>query len=338
MLALRQVLIPVSLARVPALADPGPCLTLDGQSMGTTWQVQVYAPAGAAAELRTAIEATLAQVVRQMSHWEADSELTRFNRAAAHTQVALPAPLFELLQHALDVAADSGGAYDPTLGTLVRRWGFGPERAHCEPGFRLPETSEIAAMQARCGWQRLQLVPGTRLARQPGGLDLDLSSIAKGFAVDLVSQRLLRDGFATHLVEIGGELRGAGLKPDAQPWWVGLESPTSDAALDEVRIALCDRAIATSGDYRRWYAAGDRRIAHTLDPRTGRPVDNDLAAVTVLGNECWYADAVSTALLVMGAAEGLAWADARRIAARFVRRSQTGLRECCSRAWSDMLL
>jgi thiamine biosynthesis lipoprotein len=288
--------------------------------------------------LRTAIEATLALVVQQMSHWDPASNLSRFNAAAPGTGVTLPDRLFELLVRAQRIAADTGGAYDATAGALVRRWGFGPDRARLDPGFRIPDLADIDAARARGGWQRLLLEPAAHRAWQPGGLALDLSAIAKGFAVDLVSQRLMREGFVSHLVEIGGELRGAGVKPDAQPWWVALEPPEAGAQLDETLIALCDRAIATSGDYRSNYEQGGQRYSHTIDPRTGRPVDNDLASVTVISEECWYADAISTALTVLGADEGMAYADRHDIAARFVRRTETGYRESRSRAWGDMLL
>ncbi|MGC4028797.1 MAG: FAD:protein FMN transferase [Steroidobacteraceae bacterium] len=335
---MRQVVIPTSLARAPALPPAGECLSLAGESMGTTWQVQVHAPALALEDLRTAIGETLALVVQQMSHWESGSDLSRFNAAAAGTDLVLPDPLFDLLTRAQRISFETGGAYDATAGELVQRWGFGPDRRRLDPGFRIPSDAELQALRGRSGWQRLSLDPASHTARQPGGLALDLSAIGKGFAVDLVSQRLLDAGFVSHLVEIGGELRGAGLKPDAQPWWVALEPPAENAALEQTLIALCDRAVATSGDYRRCFEQDGRRYSHTIDPRTGAPVDNDLASVTVISEECWHADALSTALTVMGMEQGRAFADRHDIAARFVRRTPSGLSEHRSRAWGDMLL
>lgn len=334
---MRQLVIPTSLRRAPIMAPPGQCLRLAGESMGTSWQVDIYAPASDEEKLRAAIDEELALVVRQMSHWEPTSDLSRFNTAAADTLVALPDPLFELLLRAQRIAIDSDGAYDPAIGALVRRWGFGPDRARLDPAFRIPDAAEIELLRNRAGRQRLQLEPETHHAYQPGGLELDLSAIAKGFAVDLVSQRLKREGFPSHLVEIGGELRGAGVKPDAQPWWVSVEPPAADAQLQETCIALCDHAVATSGDYRRHFAVAGQRYAHTLDPRTARPVDNDIASVTVISEECWHADAISTALLVMGAAEGRTFADRHHIAARFIRRTESGFHESRSQAWDGML-
>jgi thiamine biosynthesis lipoprotein len=335
---MRQVVIPTSLARAPALAPAAECLTLAGESMGTSWQVRVHAPAAATARLHTLIEQTLATVVRQMSHWDPASDLSRFNAAAAGSVVTLPELLFELLLRAQGVAAQTGGAYDATTGALVRRWGFGPDRARLDAGFRIPDDEEVLELRLASGWRKLKLNSATLQATQPGGLNLDLSAIAKGFAVDLVSARLKREGFASHLVEIGGELRGAGVKHDAQPWWVGLEPPDSGARVDETLIALCDQSVGTSGDYRRCFEFGGRRYAHTIDPRTGRPVDHDLATVSVISEECWHADAISTALTVMGEEEGLAFANQHGIAARFLRRTEAGYRESFSRAWGDMLL
>jgi FAD:protein FMN transferase len=334
---LRQLLIPASLRRAPALAPPGQCLLLAGESMGTTWQVRVYAPASAATALHAAVDEELALVVRQMSHWEPASDLSRFNNAPADTLVALPDPLFELLLRAQRIAVDSAGAYDPAIGAMVRRWGFGPNRARLDAAFRIPDANEIAALRGRNGQQRLQLEPATHHVYQPGGLHLDLSAIAKGFAVDLVSQRLQREGHGCHLVEIGGELRGAGVKPDAQPWWVAIEPPVAGALPDETFIALCDHAVATSGDYRRNFSIDGRQYAHTIDPRSARPVDNDVASVTVISDECWHADAVSTALMVMGAADGLPFANRHHLAARFICRTESGFRQRCSNAWGEML-
>ncbi len=335
---MRQVVIPATLAHAPAIAPAEDCLLLAGESMGTTWQVRVHAPADAAPELRAAIDTTLALVVRQMSHWEPASDLSRFNAAAHGTGITLPDPLFDLLLRAQRIAAETGGAFDATAGALVRRWGFGADRARLNADFRIPDSASTDTLRARGGWQRLLLEPAARRAWQPGGLELDCSAIAKGFAVDLISQRLLGDGFVSHLVEIGGELRGSGVKPDGQPWWVALEPPEAGAQLDETLIALCDHAVATSGDYRRNYEHAGQRFAHTIDPRTGRPVDNDLAVVTVISRECWHADAISTALLVMGADAGCAFADRHGMAARFVRRTEAGYGALHTRTWDDMLL
>ena len=194
--------------------------------MGTTWSVKLVADRGLdPAEIRRGIEGRLDRVVAQMSDWESDSDLSRFNRAPAGSWHELPPECFCVLAHALELAADTGGAYDPTVGPLVDVWGFGPAPARRTR----PTAAAIAEARARTGWTRLTLDVSSRRARQPGGASVDLSSIAKGFAVDEVATYLRRLGVTSSLVEIGGELRGHGVKPDGSPWWVALYGPPGSA-------------------------------------------------------------------------------------------------------------
>jgi thiamine biosynthesis lipoprotein len=162
---------------------------------------------------------------------------------------------------------------------------------------------------------------------QPGGVTLDLSSIAKGFAVDKVSASLHAHGIHNHLVEIGGELNGQGIKPDGSPWWVALESfPKGDGrerAHDAV-VALHGLAIATSGDHVRFFEQGGERFSHTIDPRSGYPVVHALTSVTVLHRSCMQADALATALFVLGPEEGFNFAAHHNVAARLVSRADGG--------------
>lgn len=304
---------------------------LHGNTMGTTWSVKLAAePACRLEPLQQAIEEELDLVIAQMSTWEAESDLSRFNRAPGGSWHTLPEECFTVLDCALQVARDSGGAYDPTAGALVNAWGFGPTRRYNEPGFIAPTPEELRAAQARCGWQRIAVDAVPRRAFQPGGLYVDFSAIAKGFAVDQVARRLRRSGIDSFLVEIGGELRGEGTRPDGQPWWVTLEQPDGTHAGIETVVALYDWAIATSGDYRRYFEADGTRHSHTIDPRTGQPIHNGLASVTVLHRDCMLADAWSTALGVMGAEEGLALADALGLCTLMLQRDGDGFREYLS--------
>lgn len=308
--------------------------SLAGATMGTTWSVRVAAPAAhPLGPVRGAIEAVLDPVVAEMSPWVETSAISRFNAAPAGTWHGLPPMFWGVLSRALALAEATGGAYDPTLGALVELWGFGP----APRGRGVPAPERIAEARARSGWQRLQLRPATRELRQPGGLRLDLSSIAKGFAVDEVGRQLARLGLCHHLVEIGGEVRGAGVKPDGSPWWVAVETPPGPSPSPEWLVALHGLAAATSGDYRRAFTAGGQSYAHTLDPVTGRPAAGDLASVTVLRPSCLEADALATALLVMGRARGLAFADRHGAAALFLERSPTGLSGAMSSALAAML-
>lgn len=248
--------------------------------MGTTWSARVIAPPGVGeAEVQAAIEEELATVVGLFSPWEPSSEISRFNTAPAGVW-AVSQPFWDLLDAAMTLGDETNGAVDPTLGALVDLWGFGP------PGPRsallpVPAEEEIAAAAAVSGWQKLRLNGDARAVMQMGGMRLDFSGIAKGHAVDRVSDRLMAMGATSHLIEIGGELKGRGVKPDAQPWWVEIERVEGSPAPHTV-AALFDLAVATSGDYRRAFRHDGRLYPHTIDGPTGRPVSNNLSSVTVL--------------------------------------------------------
>jgi thiamine biosynthesis lipoprotein len=197
----------------------------------------------------------------------------------------------------------------------------------------------VAAALAQRASCRPRLDRVQRRLYQPGGAVLDLSSVAKGHAVDRLALRLEALGVRHYLVEAGGELRGAGVKADGQPWWVELEGVPDaiGAPIPQSVVALHGLAVATSGDYRRYFHHAQRRASHTLDPRSGYPIANDLASVTVLAPTCMAADALSTALTVMGVEAGLAYADGRGLAARFLLRRDGGLREVDTAAWQGLL-
>lgn len=314
-------------------ADPDTLHSLHGTSMGTHWRVRVGNPQFLPLQtLRSAIEDVLASVVRHMSHWQADSTLAQFNRAPADTWHALPADLSTVLHAGLHWAQASGGAFDPTVGALVAAWGFGPHAPAHPADWRPASPHAIAQAQACSGWQRLHYHP-ERGWRQHGGLQLDLSGIAKGYAVDAVLLRLHALGLRNALVEIGGELRGSGQRPDGQPWRVAIApvpaavGPAPDAPPSA--IALRDCAIATSGSLYHRHQWQGRSYSHTLDPRTGAPIAHALASVTVLHAECLHADALATLLTVLGPEAGWEFAEQHGIAALLS--SPTASR--CSSAW-----
>jgi thiamine biosynthesis lipoprotein len=330
-----RVLIPTH-GRAPVRPPSSLVWDFAGQTMGTTWAVRLAPPPGLArADFQTAIEEELGRIILLFSHWEPRSELSRLN-AAPPGFWAVSEPFWWLLNAALDLADDTNGAVDPTLGALVDLWGFGPPGPRPSGASPLPLEDEITAALAISGWGRLRLNRDARAVQQLGGVKLDLSGIAKGHAVDKVSERLTAMGATHHLVEIGGELRGAGVKPDGQPWWVQLEQAPGAPAPRTV-AALFDMAVATSGDWIRRYEVDGQAYGHTLDGRTGRPVDNGVASVTVLADTAMYADAMATALTVMGPEEGPAFAEAMNIAAAFVVRGDAGLAETITPAFAAML-
>lgn len=332
---MRQVLVPLAID--PAAPPDGSVLhDVAGATMGTSWSAHLLLPAGVRSNLGAQMQAELDGIVAEMSHWDNDSILGRYNRAPAGTWHALPARFVEVLDYAMQVASMSGGAYDPFAGALVNLWGFGPERRYNQPGFYAPAPSAVAATLAgRAALHPVFDRAGSRLL-QPGGALLDLSSVAKGYAVDRLAWCLEQHGVRHYLVEIGGELRGAGMKPDGQPWWVTLEGiPGADSPATVA--ALHGLSVATSGDYRRYFARGAGRASHTLDPRSGYPIANDIASCTVLHPSCMAADALSTTLTVLGPDAGLAFAEKRALAARLLLRRPGGLEERTTAAYRAML-
>ena len=291
--------------------------TLSGRTMGTTWHATlVVADDRSLPRHRAAIEALLASLVDDLSNWEPASALSRFNAAAVGTWQSLPASLIDVLEasRALHVASD--GAFDPTVAPHVMRWGFGPPADRDGP--------------VTTGFDVVEIDAGAARACRHADVALDLCGIAKGYAVDRVSRLLTDTGVPHHLVEIGGELRGAGVKPDGMPWWVALEDPpdappdASPNAVVPTIAALHGLSVATSGDYRRFVEVDGRRLTHTIDPRTGCPVRDAPAAVSVLHADCMRADGEATAITVLGAVAGLAYATARGLAARIVSRRAAG--------------
>ena len=308
--------------------------------MGTTWSVRLVAPPGLERSvIQSAIEGELSGIIALFSHWDPRSELSRLN-AAPPGFWAVSEPFWNLLNAAMDLADETNGAVDPTLGALVDLWGFGPPGPRPLNGFGTGHTTpfeeEIAAARALSGWGILRFNREARAVQQLGGVKLDLSGIAKGHAVDRVSDRLTARGATHHLVEIGGELRGAGVKPDGMPWWAELQQAPG-APGPRIVAALFDLACATSGDWVRNFEVYGQRFSHTIDGRTGRPVENGVASVTVLADTAMYADAMATALTVMGPEEGPAYAEALSIAAAFVMRAEAGMTEIISPAFAAML-
>lgn len=278
---------------------------LHGPTMATRWSVLCdIDPALEQTVLHRALAAAVEQVDQQMSPWKPDSDLSRLNRAAPEAWVALPPEMLTVLARALEVARQSGGAFDPTVGALVDAWGFGAARG-------APDAAAIrAATQAmhRPTYQNLELEPANGRARKHAPLQVDLCGIAKGYAVDRMIDVLKQHGVAHALAALDGELRALGGQADGQPWAVALESPTPGQRSAHGVLELQDLAVATSGDYRHFVQVGADRLAHTMDARRATPVRNDVASVTVLTPDCMSADAWATALLVAGGDHGLALA------------------------------
>jgi thiamine biosynthesis lipoprotein len=283
---------------------------LAGEALGTVWSVALAAREApddsARADLRGRIEQTLDRVDREMSTWRDDAEIVRFNRAEGTAAHPFSPETRRVIAASLEFARETGGAFDPTVGPLVSLWGFGAQPAPDEP-----TDKALARARQRVGWRHLYWNEEGALVRRLPGIELDLSAIAKGYAVDALVTELARDRPAGILVEIGGEVRAFGTRPDGEPWRVGIDDPLAPGSRLEVVIGLTGAALATSGDYRQARVVEGEVRSHIIDPRTGRPLQNHVASASVVAPTCMEADAVATALMVLGAEAGLAWVEER---------------------------
>jgi len=285
--------------------------------MGTRWSALLHAPPGTDVP---ALDAALARAVdrvdRQMSTWKPDSDLMRLNASSPGTWVSLPRELMRVLAKGLEIGRLSGGAFDIGVGRLVNAWGFGAAGP-------APDREAIrAALQERPppAHMVLELDETGARARKHAMFDLDLSGIAKGFAVDEMLRTLKAFGIADALVGLDGELAATGTTPDGTPWRVAVEKPDYELRSPLGVIELQDAAVATSGDYRHWVEIGGTRLSHTMDRARGGPIDNGIASVSVVASSCMEADAWATALMVLGPTDGRALAETHGIDVLFVER------------------
>ena len=324
------LLAALSVHRLFFAAPPGDSdvLIISGQTMGTTFEIRI---AGEALDdtLRKRVEDETGERLRQidlwMSTWNPDSEIARFNRHDSLTDFPVSTETAEVVAYALQLGRWSGGAFDIAVGPLVARWGFGNHARVDSP----PDDDEIARLRARLGEGMLRVEPGDSIdsafiAKNDPKVEIDLSAIAKGYGVDHVANGLEKLGRFDYLVEIGGEIRAAGERPKGGAWRVAIERPQIEGRAIQSIIELDNQAMATSGDYRIFYVENGRHVSHTIDPRTGRPVEGGPASVTVLADTATEADAWATTLMVLGRRDGLALSEERGIAALILIRHEDG--------------
>ena len=312
-----------------------PQAELTGGTMGTTFRiVLVDAPAGHDLDAQLErVMATLDRVDALASTWRADSELTAFNDALITDWVDVSPAFCGVLQDALAASVASGGAFDVTVGPLVNLWGFGPGGEIDSP----PTDAEIAATRERVGYEKLETdCDQARIRKAVERLYVDLSGWAKGYAVDEVAALLDSDGLTNYMVEIGGELKVQGHNAERRRWAIAVEAPSTSQRVPQAVLRLTDTGVATSGDYRNYFTHDGAHYSHTIDPRSGRPVAHALAAVTVVDPSTAYADAMATALLVLGPDEAPALAKELGIAGYFLIRNETGILEITTPAFDAL--
>lgn len=287
-----------------------PALELAGATMGTSYRVTLPGAPQDDGAIGAAVRQALDRVDALMSTYRADSEVSRLNRHESSEPLSISAETHAVLAAAQEVSSATRGAFDITVGPLVDAWGFGPRETSAPPS---EET--VRGLMERTGWQKLVLdAQGPAVRKTVPQLRIDLSAIAKGYAVDLVAEALERLGYRRYFVEVGGEIRAAGRRADGNLWRIGVERPDSaDRSVHRI-LRLSDTAVATSGNYRNFREADGQRFGHVLDPRTGRPTANRVVSATVLDSSAMRADALATALLVLGEREGMALAEREDLA------------------------
>jgi thiamine biosynthesis lipoprotein len=300
-------------------------LELRGATMGTTYHIKLVADPALvnADDLQSEIELILARIDRQMSTWRDDSELSRFNRAPAGEWFPVSEAVAAVVAESLDISEKTSGALDVTVGPLVRLWHFGPNadaRVGREPSQFVPPSDQLIRQERRrVGYHQLEVrAKPPALQKKVDRLEIDLSSIASGYAIDLLARCLKERDITNYMVELGGEVRASGKREDGNPWRVGVERPSGGKREMYASVPLANAAMATAGDYRKFYEHNGRRYSHVIDPAGGRPIEHELASVTVVADTCMAADGWDTPLLILGDERGIEVADKNGVAALFL--------------------
>ncbi|MDP4527837.1 FAD:protein FMN transferase [Alkalimonas delamerensis] len=307
---------------------------MHGQTMGTYYVVSIFAGEQSVdlAALQTEIDAELELVNQLMSTYIPQSELMRFNSWHSTQPFLLSEPTAEVIAESIRIGLATGGLLDVTIRPLVELWGFGAQGRITQS----PSTEQYQAVLPYIGIDKLTL-DGLWLSKADPRVSVDLSTIAKGYGVDRVADLLDTKGFDAYLVEVGGEIRARGPKPDGSPWRIAIEQPDAAGRAVQRIIEPGDMALATSGDYRNYFEEDGVRLSHILDPRTGRPIQSRVVSSTVIHPSCMTADGYSTALMIMDAEEALQFANRHGIAALLIVRTEQGYDELVSDAFQPYL-
>jgi thiamine biosynthesis lipoprotein len=305
-------------------------IEISGSKMGTSYHITVVADQLPPDDLAQQINQLLSKVDNSMSTYKENSEISQFNRLPAGGSLEISSEFADVIRISKKVWTLSEGAFDPTIAPLVDLWGFGPT----ETELSIPSSHSIETALASMGFDSVVLENLTLTKKK--ALSLDLSAVAKGYAVDLVADHLEMLALPDYLVEIGGEIRVSGFNAEGVAWKIALEQPQLFAAVDRV-IDLTDIAVATSGDYRNYFEKDGRRYSHTIDPRSGLPIKHSLASVTVITESCAEADAWATAFSVMGALQGKSLANQLGIAAYMLVRQEKDFVAISSDSFSSFI-
>ncbi len=303
---------------------------------GTTFTIKVSKlPSSMTGKrLRKQIKRLLDNLNGQMSTYQKDSELSKINANSSADWLSVSPSLYAVLKQANSISKLSDGAFDITVGPLVNLWGFGPDPM----SFVVPDKAEIEQKLKRIGYKKILFDDEKqKIKKLEPKLYIDLSAIAKGYAVDQVGLLLEQNEIADYMVEIGGELKLRGHNIADKPWRIAVEKPTAGNRAIQKVLPLTDISLATSGDYRNYFELEGVRFSHTIDPRKGRPIAHKLASVTILSDTAMKADAWATALMVLGAEQGFNLAENKSIAALFIIKTDDGFAEKASSSFIEKL-
>ncbi|MFL6549803.1 MAG: FAD:protein FMN transferase [Povalibacter sp.] len=292
-------------------------IELSGPTMGTTYSVKIARPPRDldAAKARIVIDDALALIDKQMSTYRADSEISSFNASRSTEWKNVSPDLARLVSASLIVSAESDGVMDITVAPLVNLWGMGPEGERED----LPTAAQISAARARVGYRHLSARNSPpSLRKTMPDLTIDLNAVAPGYAVDLLASRFMNMGVQNFMIDIGGEVAARGKNVEGSLWRIAVEKPVDGEPEPYAIVQLKDIAVTTSGEYRHYVIRKGHRYSHTIDPRTGRPVEHTLASVIVIAPTAFEADAWATALNVFGEEAGYSFALQRQMAAMFI--------------------
>jgi len=307
---------------------------LSGNTMGTTYNITVVGEHRVdPALVTTALEA----IENSMSSYRPDSELMRLNQAPINTWITISQALYDVLKISEEVSLLSEGAFDITVAPLVNLWSFGPDKTNF--GSPPDNADEIQEAMKNTGYQHLELADNRAAVFKKRMLSLDLSAVAKGYAVDVIAGLLESNNIANYLVEIGGEIKTRGNNSLGDAWRIAIELPERMSVNRQAvrTIHINDASVASSGDYRNFYEMEGKFYSHTLDPRSGYPITHNLASVTVLAGSTAQADALATAFNVLGTEQALQLAERDGIPAYFLEHTEGGFVECYSSTFIDFI-
>ncbi|MDO2948091.1 FAD:protein FMN transferase [Aeromonas simiae] len=321
---LRFLLLTVLNLALAACSEPETALRIEGRTMGTFYAVTLADPfPGGEKALHQQVEARLAQISQEISTYDPNSVLSRFNRSPANTPFPIPALMARAVAQGITAGQTTHGLLDVTVGPLVNLWGFGPDKRPQHT----PSDAEIAAARARVGIDKLHLTQGKEgalLSKSRADLYLDLSTLGEGVGADAIAELLEQSGVHHYLVEIAGAVRSKGHNPNGAPWRIAIVDPSDKPGAFQAVVAPKEMAVSTAGSYRNYYELDGKRYSHIINPRTGKPITHRLVSATVILPTALEADAYDTALMVMGPEQALTFAQKNRLAVYLIVKTDRG--------------